>query len=145
MAGPKGPLNGNAALERVRAAQAASPSVLTAGGLQVPVSAVQKCPFPRLQGFQARGQITPDMKRLLAYELQFGVQLGLDIGKTITVTLTPDMPARALVNTLRELAGRLEAMADDCEAEAARIQLDAATPAAPGAPGEPGPSKPEGA
>lgn len=100
-----------------------------ASGLELPVSAVQRSPFPRLQHFAAAGRLAKGGKTMDAYVLRFGLQLGLTAGRELRVELAPAMPGRALAAVLRKVADQVDAWTDDCEAEAAKLSTDDARPA----------------
>lgn len=104
----------------------AQPAAASSAGLAVPFSAVQRCPFPRLQAFAARAKLAPNLKSAEAYELRFGLLLGLTTGREFTIELAPNMPGRGLAKILRELATAVDALADDCEVEAMAAEPPAA-------------------
>lgn len=130
----KGPPNGQPVLAAVRSQAQAPASAAVASGLAVPFSAVQRCPFPRLQAFAARARVAPNLKSVDAYQLRFGLLISLAAGREFECELTPNMPARALVATLRQLADSMEQLADDCEREAAALVIPGEPAAAEGAP-----------
>jgi hypothetical protein len=88
-------------------------------GLAVPVSALQRTRYPLLQHFSARGKLEPGGKAMTGYEVRFGVQLGLSVGRAFEWQLSPGMPARAMAALMRQTAESLDALADDAEAETA--------------------------
>jgi hypothetical protein len=117
----RGPGNG----QDQGAAKVAAPDTVTlASGLAVPATAVQRSPFPFLQVFKARAQVVErpplkpgGQKRQVAvgYELGFGVQAGIALGREFMLNIPVRCPGRHLAALLRKMADNLDALVDDCE------------------------------
>lgn len=129
---PGGPgANGQDTMEAMRAAalaKAASAPLGVPVTTALPVAAAkgQATRYPYLQAFAARAQFPPSPRiqiarakaeppKPAAYEIHLGMCCAADLGRQLSMTLIPGMPARELAVLLRGAADALDAMANQVD------------------------------